>query len=154
MVFKFPGSPLYPSHGGLFAAATISPSQPAARCQSESARRRCQSESARSRWQSESSARRRGPVSVRVISPPQFSESRRRLPARWLFAGFKFFLVQVFIIGIHTPAGTYTASSFNDVSRLDVFPFVQLLVLVLLGGYLDDIFFKLRGWYDDCVVRD
>ena len=83
-----------------------------------------------------------------------FSESRRRLPARGLFAGFKFFLVQVFIIGIHTAAGTCTASSFNDVSRLDVFPLVQLLVLVLLGGYLDDIFFKLRGWYDDCVVRD
>ena len=87
-----------------------------------------------------------------------FSESSRRRPASESSAGFlpvsSFFLVQVFIIGIHAAAGTCTASSFNDVSRLDVFPLVELLVLVLLGGYLDDIFFKLRCWYDDCVVRD
>jgi hypothetical protein len=48
----------------------------------------------------------------------------------------------VLVIGIHTTPSPCTATSLNDVSLLDVFPLVELLVLVLLGGYLDHIGLK------------
>ncbi len=76
-----------------------------------------------------------------------FSESRRHRAASESSAGFlpvssfpRRFFLEVLVIGIHAAPSLFTASSFYDVRLLDVFSLVELLVLVLLGGYLDDIF--------------